>query len=522
MQECMTSDVLVIGCGIGGGIAALSAAEKGAHVRIITRADEAEETATLKAQGGIIFESKQDSPGLLAEDLLRAGVHFNNPRAVAILVEEGPRLVRELLVERLGVPFNKSTDGELATIREAAHSTPRIVHDADATGKSIEKQLMQAIAAHPRIEVETGCTAVDLLTPAHHARGRLAVYDALSCVGAYVFDQAGQTVARCLARTTILASGGLGQVFLRTSNPAGARGDGLAMAYRAGARVINCEFVQFHPTTFHRELAPNLLISEALRGAGARLVNAEGKTFMQNYDAEWLDLAPRDVVARSIHREMTEQGVPNVFLDLHSCMAASAIKESFPSIYRRCLEFNVDITRTPIPVVPAAHYFIGGVWVDEWGRSTIDRLYAVGETACTGVHGANRLGSASLLEGLVWGKRAADHIGQRLPSLPMPAVDDIPPWEYIGSERPDPVLMQQDMNSIRNIMWNYVGLQRSGPRLQRAIRELRHLESEIERFYRESLLNDELVGLRNAVRAALIIAKAARANKQSIGCHYRV
>ena len=362
---------------------------------------------------------------------------------------------------------------------------------------------------------------MDLLTPAHHSQNRLSVYDPLSCVGAFVLDQESGQVQRILARATILASGGLGQIFLRTTNPAGARGDGLSIAYRAGARVLNCEFVQFHPTAFYHQNAPSFLISEAVRGAGAHLINSNGKQFMQKYDPEWKDLAPRDVVARSIHQEMLASGASNVFLDIASFMPAENIRSYFPSIYSNCYQYGIDITHEPIPVVPAAHYFCGGVWVDLWGRTTLNHLYAVGEVACTGLHGANRLASTSLLEGLVWGYRAAENFIDSIKEHPQPQAKEIPPWQETGTYIPDSVLISQDMSVIKNIMWNYTGLIRTNERLQRAIRELRHLESEIERFYRAVKLTDDIIGLRNAVRAAIIVTISAWENKTSVGCHYR-
>ena len=347
------------------------------------------------------------------------------------------------------------------------------------------------------------------------------VYEPRSCVGAYLFDRKSKRVIRCLAKDTVLATGGLGQIYLRTTNPSGARGDGLAMAYRMGARAINNQFIQFHPTTFFHRHAPQFLISEAVRGAGARLVNADGEPFMQKYDPKWKDLAPRDVVARSIHQEMLLHDVSNVYLDLTSYIPAETIRASFPNIYQSCLEYGVDITKDLVPVVPAAHYAIGGVWVDEWGLTSIDHLYAVGEVACTGVHGANRLASTSLLEGLVWGQRAASHIRDQIAKHPLHNPDDIPPWEDVGTYDPDPALISQDMYHIKSIMWNYVGLIRNRWRLERALRELRNLENEIERFYRVTRVTDSLIGLRNAVRSAIIVTSAAWENKKSMGCHYR-
>ena len=520
MTELLQTDVLIIGCGIAGATAALQLAQAGLNVTIITRAADPAETNTFYAQGGIIYRSIDDSPELLAKDILHAGAGHCNPRAVQILSEEGPQLFKQILVDRVDVPFDH-TNGDLSLAREGGHSVPRIAHVADATGKAIEIALMKALQAEPRIHLLTGYTAIDLLTPSHHSLDRHAVYDLQSCVGAYLLNQADGTVVHCLARHTILATGGLGQIYRNNTNPIGARGDGIAMAYRAGARVINMEFVQFHPTTFYHPLAPRFLITEAVRGDGGRLVNAAGEPFMQNYDAEWKDLAPRDVVSRSIYHEMLTHDVSNVFLDLRSYIAEARIREHFPNIHQKCLSYGVDITRDLVPVVPGAHYSCGGVWVDEWGHSTIDRLYAIGEVSCTGVHGANRLASTSLLEGLVWGNRAAQHIVQQHPDRSAPDPNLIPAWQYIGEEVPDPALIGQDMSVIKNMMWNYVGLVRTTDRLNRALRELRHLETEIERFYRSSKLTDGLLGLRNAVRTAVIVTMAAWENKQSMGCHYR-
>jgi L-aspartate oxidase len=520
-EECLQRDVLVIGCGIAGSVAALQLADAGVPVTVVTRAARPEESNTFYAQGGIIYQGPEDTPALLAEDIMRAGAGHSYPTAVRTLAEEGPLLLRRILLEKLAVPFDCNEDGSLAVIREAAHSTARIIHATDATGKAIQVALARALEKHPDVTLLAGYTAVDLLTPSHHARDRLAVYEPFSCVGAYLLEQSSGRVVRCLARKTVLATGGLGQIFLRSTNPAGSRGDGLAMAHRAGARVINSEFIQFHPTTFYQPGAPPFLISEAVRGAGARLVTADGEPFMQQYDPEWKDLAPRDVVARSIHRQMLLRDVPNVYLDLRSYVPAEKIRRHFPNIREQCLKYGVDIGRDLVPVVPGAHYACGGVWVDEWARSSVDHLYAVGEVSCTGVHGANRLASTSLLEGLVWGHRAAEHIGQTLGERPWPHSDDIPPWQDAGSEEPDPALISQDMSSIKHIMWNYVGLVRTTHRLQRALNELRHLELEIERFYRVMQVTDGLVGLRNAVQAAIIVATAAWTNKKSMGCHYR-
>ena len=521
MVECLETEVLIIGCGIAGGVSALQLADSGVSVTIVTRSQEPTDSNTYLAQGGIVYRGTDDSPASLARDITYAGAGHCNPEAVSILAEHGPDLVRQILIEKIGVIFDRDGDGELSLVREGGHSVPRILHAADATGHSIQVALVKALRTHPNVTLLTGHTAVDLLTPSHHSLNRLAVYEPRYCVGAYLLDQTGDRVLRCIARTTILATGGLGRIFLRTTNPQGARGDGFAMAYRAGARVVNTEFIQFHPTTFFHQNTSRFLISEAVRGAGARLVGAGGEPFMQRYEPEWKDLAPRDVVARSMHHEMLIHDVPNVYLDLHSFVSTQSIEQRFPNILRNCLDFGVDITRDLVPVVPAAHYACGGVWVDQWGQTTTNHLYAVGEVACTGVHGANRLASTSLLEGVMWGHRAAEHIRSSLAARPLPSSDDIPPWQPAGEEMPDPALVSQDMSSIKHIMWNYVGLIRTTPRLQRALHDLRNLESEIEEFYRVTRVTDSLIGLRNAVRAAAIVTSNAWTNKRSMGCHYR-
>jgi L-aspartate oxidase len=521
LSDPLRSDVLIIGCGIGGGTAALELAEAGLRVTVITRAERAEESNTLWAQGGIIFKGEDDSPELLARDILDAGAGLCRDEAVRMLATAGPQLVQLILIDKLKVPFDRKPDGRLALGREGGHSVARIAHATDATGRAIEHALITALQGHPNVTLLTHHTAVDLLTPAHQGRDRRAVYEPLSCLGAYVLDQKTGAIDRYLARTTILATGGLGQIYLRTTNPGGSRGDGLAMAYRAGARVINTEYVQFHPTAFYLPNVPCFLVTEAVRGAGARLVDERGAPFMERYDPKWKDLAPRDVVARSIHSEMLRRGVPNVYLDVRSNVPAERIRNEFPEMYRGCLEYGIDITRDLLPVVPAAHYACGGVWVDGNGETTVERLFAVGEVACSGLHGANRLASTSLLEGLVWGHQSARRIAELLTRIDGARFDEIPPWQPTGTEAPDAALIAQDMSSIKHIMWNYVGLVRTTRRLARAIEALRNLEVEVERFYRAAAMTDELIGLRNAVRVALIITLAAWANPESRGCHYR-
>jgi L-aspartate oxidase len=519
----MQTDVLIIGNGIAGATTALRLAEdRQRHITVITRAKEPIDSDSQLAQGGIISRGPQDSKELLIEDIVKAGDGLCYMPAVELLAEKGPELVKEILISQVGLDFDRNNGGELVYGLEAAHSQRRILHVGDATGWAIMSKLLEAVAQRPNIKLLTSHTAIDLLTFPHHALDPLAVYEPPVCHGAYVFDQESENVISLLARHTILATGGLGQVFLNTTNMPGSRGDGLAMAYRAGARVANGEYVQFHPTAFHMHGTTKFLISEAVRGEGAVLLTPEGEPFMERYAPEWKDLAPRDVVARAIYWEMLANDYPYVVLDIASYKDESYIKERFPHIYENCLKHGVDITKRPIPVVPAAHYFCGGVQVDLWGKTGLPGLYAVGEVSCTGVHGANRLASTSLLEGLVWGDRAAQEIRSRQDGGEPLTEAHVPPWDDSGLiYEVDPTLIQGDMQTIRNLMWHYVGLVRSEYRLKRAVRELRHLWLEIDDFYRKTRLNDGLIGLRNSVQVALLVANSALRNTTSRGCHYR-
>jgi L-aspartate oxidase len=520
----LQTDVLIIGTGIAGATTALTLAEDPKrHITIITREPDPQESNTAYAQGGIISRGPDDSANLLVKDILEAGAGASLPSAARLLAEEGPPLLERVLIDTARIPFDRGEGGKMEWGQEAAHSRRRILHVGDGTGRAIEQGLIAALKSKPNIQWFTNATAVDLITYPHHSRNPLDTYKPVTCHGVYVFDRNKGAVHRTLAGVTVLATGGIGRIYRNTTNPIGSRGDGLAMASRAGARIINAEYVQFHPTALAVPGAEGFLISEAVRGEGGLLLTPDGQPFMAKYAPEWKDLAPRDVVARAIHQEMTENNYTYVLLDIASHMQADAIRERFPNIYATCLKAGIDITREPIPVVPAAHYFCGGVQVDEWGQSDIANLYAVGEVSCTGLHGANRLASTSLLEGLVWGHRAAQHIEERENILLPPVPNDIPGWDESGlTVDRDPALIQGDMQTIQNIMWHYVGLVRSGDRLSRAIRELRHLQNEIDTFYRTTKLSDGLIGLRNAVEAALIVALAAQHNRQSRGCHYRV
>jgi L-aspartate oxidase len=516
------TDVLVIGCGIAGAAVALRLARDGQRqLLVITRTAAAEESNTRYAQGGIVARGADDSPDLLTQDVLAAGAGLSLPAAVHVLAREGPDLVQRLLVHEVQVPFDRDAHGRLLYTLEGGHSVPRVLHVGDATGRAIEDALIARLRQLPNVTLRTHSTAVDLITSSHHTRDPLAVYGPITCHGAYVLDREEGMVHRVLARATVLATGGLGRIYRYTTNPRGARGDGLAMAYRAGARVVNAEYVQFHPTTLAIPGADNFLISEAVRGEGGRLYTPDGRHFMDRYAPQWGDLAPRDVVARAIHHEMITHGYPHVLLDLASYLDGDLIRERFPTIYAKCLETGVDISREPIPVVPAAHYCCGGVLVDDCGRSTIDGLYAVGEVSCSGVHGANRLASTSLLEGLLWGDRAGQDIAAR-DDLPRVAEDEVPPWEDVGDNAlADPVLVYRDRRTVQYIMWLYVGLARNTRRLGRAMRDLNHLWEAIDLFYRTTRLSDDLIGLRSMAQAAWVVTRSAWHNRRSRGAHFR-
>ncbi|MGB9454598.1 MAG: L-aspartate oxidase [Bryobacteraceae bacterium] len=520
MQDTLQTDVLVIGSGLAGLAAAWEAAKRGCQVTLLTRAANAAESNTDRAQGGIIYRAPGEAPEQLVADILSVGGGLSSPDAARLLSREGPRLVKEILIDEIGVPFDASKENpeQPDLTREAGHSLSRIVHHKDQTGSAIEREFLERVRAHPNVTVISNATAVDLLTVSHHSLEPTDVYRLLTCIGAYVLDQTTEKISSLLAKETILATGGLGSVFLHTTNPPGARGDGIAMAYRAGARCINMQYIQFHPTAL---LAPDgcFLISETVRGEGGRLVDRHGKEFMQRFHPDG-SLAPRDIAARAIYQTMLESGEPCVYLDI-THKPADRLRERFPGIYAVCLERGIDLTREPIPVVPAAHYSCGGIAVDDCGRTTVDRLRAAGEVACSGLHGANRLASTSLLECLVWGTRAGAQAAEgimRGDEFYFPKVAD---WRY-EHEPADPALISQDWLTIRHTMWNYCGLIRSERRLNRAMRILRELDLEIARFYEKCEVSDSIIGLRNGMLTALLILEAAQQARESRGCHYRI
>lgn len=519
-ESLFKSDLLVIGCGIAGASASLEAAKRGLRVAVITKSPKAEESNTYYAQGGIVSIGKDDHPQILKEDIIQTGDGINNLTSVDVLVSQGQEMVEKILIKELQIPFTRSSPEVLDYAQEAGHSRRRILHCKDTTGKTIEERFIETLKKYSNVTLFSDHTAVDLLTVPHHSRNLMSYYQPPRCLGAYVLDNKTQMVKTFFAPYTVLASGGCGAVYLYTSNPRDAIGAGYAMAHRAGARIVSMEYIQFHPTSlFHRD-TDGFLISETVRGEGARLKTKDGRLFMEKY-ADKADLAPRDEVTRAIYEEMINSDSSYVLLDLAS-YADFDIKKRFPYIYRTCLEYGIDITKEPIPVVPAAHYCCGGVLVDTWGKSSLQGLYAAGEVSCTGVHGANRLASTSLLEGLVWGTRVAQRIATHFDPTPHIEPEELHPWYYPPQEEEiDPALINQDWLSIRSTMWNYAGIIRTKKRLERAKADLEYLRHRIEKFYKEARMDPKVVALKHGIQVALMITHAALANPISKGAHYR-
>ncbi len=508
------TDCLVIGAGLAGSAYALRAAKRGLAVELLSLAGPLAANSDW-AQGGIIYDTSPD-PEALTRDILEAGDNMSNPAAVEQLVREGPGIVKQVLIDELGVGFDRDAKGQLDFTLEGGHRERRIIHSRDATGHAILSAVAQRVDSIPAIARRSGWVAVDLLTLSHNSTEPAHKYRPLTCFGAYVLDTSTGEVEAIVAKKTVLACGGLGQIFLHTTNQPGSVGHGVAMAYRVGARLIDLEYVQFHPTVFAKKNAPHFLITEALRGEGGVLVNARGEHFMEAVHPLG-SLAPRDVVSRAIRHELAASGEASVYLDL-SALPRGFASERFPNIRERCLSHGIDIERDPIPVIPAAHFACGGVHTDLNGRTNVLNLGAVGETACTGLHGANRLASTSLLECLTGARFTADADAADIAGGSFELPD---PRTWASPKRTaDPVLIRQDMLQIQHTMWNYAGIVRSPRRLTRAQRILVELRDEIQSFYRGCALTRELVELRNAVQTALLIVHGAALNPVSKGCHF--
>jgi L-aspartate oxidase len=516
----LTFDILVIGSGIAGLSFALKVANR-CRVAVVTKKEKIE-TSTNYAQGGIASVlGPDDSFDLHMRDTLQSGDGLCHTDIVEMVVKNGPARVQELT--QMGVAFSRGQDpsGPFDLSREGGHSRNRIVHAHDMTGREVERVLVSMAEAHPNIKIFENHIAIDLIVECHLLkRGLLTARKQERCWGAYVLDTQGNRIITFYAKNTLLCTGGAGKVYVYTSNPDVATGDGVAMAYRAGAVIANMEFVQFHPTCLYHPHAKNFLISEALRGEGGRLLDKRGCPFMEKYHP-LKDLAFRDIVARAIDTEMKQSGDDCVYLDM-THHEPDFLKRRFPNIYEKCLTLGIDITREPIPVVPAAHYMCGGILTDRHGRASIDHLYALGEAACTGLHGANRLASNSLLEALVYAHNAADDLMNRRDS------DDAPFPEVPALEMPrnadssEMVLVTYNWDIIRRLMWNYVGIVRTDRRLQLAQNHLAQIQRELDEHYPNISLNSDLIELRNLTTVAEIIVTCARKRSESRGLHYNV
>lgn len=509
----VASDFLVIGSGIAGLSFALQAARHGTVVLVTKR--EVTESATNYAQGGIatVF-SQEDSFDAHVEDTLVAGAGICHEDVVRMVVEEGPKVIRNLI--EWGVQFTQSGD-DFDLTREGGHSQRRILHADDVTGREIERALVAAVQQNPNIKLYEHHIAIDLISTAKVTRRRSKPN---RCLGAHVLDIASNEVKTFRAKITLLATGGAGKVYLYTCNPDVATGDGVAMAYRAGATIANMEFMQFHPTTLFHPHAKSFLISEAVRGEGAILRRRDGTAFMEKYH-KLKDLAPRDIVARAIDNEMKTYGDDCVYLDI-THKDPEYVKNRFPNIYQTCLEFGLDMTKEGLPVVPAAHYLCGGVLVDKNGETDVTHLYAIGEVACTGLHGANRLASNSLLEAAVYAgrayKRAIEELKENNFDFP-----EIPEWDAgTATDSDEMVVVSQNWDEIRRSMSNYVGIVRSDRRLERAMHRIRMIQREIDDYYWDFKVTSDLIELRNIATVAELIIKCALQRRESRGLHYTI
>ncbi|HOP63796.1 MAG TPA: L-aspartate oxidase [Spirochaetota bacterium] len=513
-------DAVVVGSGIAGLTCAIYLKMSGFDVIVMTKNSDISETNTFYAQGGIIAAKEDDSPSLLRDDVLQAGCSFNRTDAVNYFASYGPQLVFDFLVKLAGIEFSISEDGNIDYTEEAAHSVRRIVHYEDHTGDKIEVSLID-YAKKLGVKFFVDYTAVDLITNNHHSRNTQEVYREREVMGIYALNNRTTEAETFFADNVILATGGIGNLYYHSTNPVSATGDGMSMAYRAGADIINAEFVQFHPTSlFHKDIK-RFLISESLRGEGARLKDHSGREFMYDY-SEMGHLAPRDVVARGIYDRMSRDGKEYMLLDIANFYEGSVpLEKRFSKIYSTCKNGGIDIAKEPIPIVPAAHYFCGGIKTDLKGKTSLKNLYAVGEVACTGLHGANRLASTSLLEGVLWGKSAAEDITAKKYRINKARYKSIPDWEEPEyTEEFDPLLIDQDMKAIQLTMWNYAGIIRTEKGLRRAEADLDYYSHRIMRFYKSARLHKNIIELRNSVVSSLLIVRAALRNTSSVGCHY--
>ena len=514
------TDFLVIGSGIAGLTYALKLADRfpDKRVLVMTKAT-ADETNTKYAQGGVavVNDLENDSFEKHIEDTLIAGDGLCNKNVVEIVVKEGPDRVQELI--DWGAKFDKERDGDYKRGREGGHSEFRILHHKDVTGREMERALLDAVGKKKNIEFIKHCFVIDILTQHHLGYLVSKATPDVECYGVYVLNLHTNKIEKILSRITLLATGGNGQVYRTTTNPSIATGDGVAMVYRAKGRIENMEFIQFHPTALYEPgiRGQAFLITEAVRGDGAILRNKDGDAFMEKYDSR-KDLAPRDIVARAIDSEMKRTGTEHVWLDCRH-FSKEKFVEHFPNIYNKCLSIGIDITQSMIPVAPAAHYSCGGIKTDEWGRSSIKNLYACGECASTGLHGANRLASNSLLEAMVFAHRCFIDVAERIDDISCNKA--IPDWNAKGTSDPkEMILITQSLKELQQVMSDYVGIVRNDVRLQRAMRRLDLLWEETEQLYEGSTLSPQLLELRNMITVGYLIVKGASFRKESRGLHF--
>lgn len=510
-------DFLVIGSGIAGLSYALKVAEKG-KVLLISKTS-LEENNTRYAQGGIAAVTySPDSTEKHTQDTLICGDGFCDRKVVEMVIEEAPLRIRELI--EMGVQFDKKKDGKFDLAKEGGHTEHRILHQKDSTGVSIQEALLERVKKHKNIETREYWFAIDLLTQHHLGKLVKRTNSGIQCYGAYVLDLKGRKVNTVLSKITIVATGGIGSIYETTTNPVVSTGDGIALVYRAKGQIENMEFIQFHPTSLYNPgEKPSFLITEALRGFGGKLKNSKGEKFMNRYDKRG-SLASRDIVARAIDNEMKISGDDFVWLDC-THLDPDDLVDHFPNITKKCLSLGIDIRKDPIPVIPAAHYQCGGIKVDENGLSTISNLYAIGEVASTGLHGANRLASNSLMEAVVFAHRAAIDSLARIKALFIK--DKLPEWDYSGTSHPEEmVLITQNYKEMQQIMSNYVGIFRSDLRLERALRRLEIIHMEAEGLYKKSTLSQKICELRNMINVGYLIIKMAQNLHESRGLHYTI
>jgi L-aspartate oxidase len=514
-MEISRSDFLVIGSGLAGLAFALKVAELG-KVTIVTK-DEAPSANTSWAQGGIAaVMADDDSFESHIFDTMRAGAGLCKAEVVHNFIEQAPERIQDLL--NWGVQFDiQNGTQKMSLTREGGHSTRRILHFEDHTGLQIHRALLKKCYEHPNIKIKEQHFAIDLILNRQVDPNEMT---GPQCVGAYVLNKVTGEVSAELGKATVLSTGGAGKVYLYTSNWSGATGDGIAMAYRAGARIANLEFMQFHPTALYHRESRNFLISEALRGEGGELVNSQGVPFMKKYH-DMGNLAPRDIVARSIDAEMKKSGEPCMFLDMRK-HSREFLSTRFPVIFQKCLEYGIDMALQPIPIVPAAHYLCGGIWTNVSGQTDVGALWALGETACTGLHGANRLASNSLLECLAMAHNCSEEIKHNWSSLEMPK--QVPPnWVYPQESNDDEMIVISHMwDEIRRLMWNYVGIVRSDKRLSRAAHRMENILSEVKEYYSNFKIHSDILELRNIAIVADLSIKCALSRKESRGIHYNL